>query len=80
MPKDNIERAIKRATEKMSQIIRKWYTKDMALTASRFLIETATDNPTRTVANIRSYFQQTWRFLGTSGCVEFLFEHNAFSK
>ncbi|MGA0030517.1 MAG: YebC/PmpR family DNA-binding transcriptional regulator, partial [Flavobacteriaceae bacterium] len=40
------------------------------------LVETATDNPTRTVANIRSYFNKCGGTLGTSGSVEFLFDHS----
>ena len=39
------------------------------------LVDTATDNPTRTVANIRSYFNKLGGTLGTSGSVEFLFDH-----
>ncbi|NCC74386.1 MAG: YebC/PmpR family DNA-binding transcriptional regulator, partial [Sphingobacteriia bacterium] len=39
------------------------------------LIETATDNTTRTVANIRSYFNKAGGNLGTSGSVEFMFDH-----
>ena len=38
-------------------------------------VETATDNTTRTVANVRSYFNKNGGSLGTSGSLEFLFEH-----
>jgi Uncharacterized conserved protein len=39
------------------------------------LVETATDNPTRTVANVRSYFNKHNGSLGTSGSVDYMFEH-----
>jgi len=45
-----------------------------------FLIETATDNPTRTVANVRSYFNKYDGSLGTSGSVEFMFERKCVFK
>ena len=44
------------------------------------MVVTATDNPTRTVANVRSYFNKYGGSLGTSGSVEFLFEHKSFFK
>jgi len=44
------------------------------------LVETATDNPTRTVANVRSYFNKCNGSLGTSGCVDYLFEHKSMFK
>ena len=40
-----------------------------------YFVETATDNTTRTVANVRSYFNKNGGSLGTSGSLEFLFEH-----
>ena len=40
-----------------------------------FLVETATDNNTRTVANVRSYFTKCGGTLGTSGSVSFMFNH-----
>ncbi|MDL2303544.1 YebC/PmpR family DNA-binding transcriptional regulator, partial [Dysgonomonas sp. OttesenSCG-928-D17] len=43
-------------------------------------VETATDNPTRTVANVRSYFNKHGGSLGTSGSLEFLFEHKCVFK
>ncbi|MBO5374460.1 MAG: YebC/PmpR family DNA-binding transcriptional regulator, partial [Clostridia bacterium] len=45
-----------------------------------FLIETATDNPTRTVANVRSYFNKFGGSLGTSGSVDFMFERKCVFK
>ena len=45
-----------------------------------FMIETATDNPTRTVANVRSYFNKNGGSLGTTGCVDYMFEHKCSFK
>ena len=80
MPKDNIERAIKRATEKDVTDYKEVVYEGYGPYGIAFLIETATDNPTRTVANIRSYFNKHGGSLGTSGCVEFLFEHKCIFK
>ena len=46
----------------------------------RAIIETATDNPTRTVANVRSYFNKFGGSLGTSGSLSFLFDHKSVFK
>ena len=80
MPKDNIERAIKRATEKDVSDYKEVVYEGYGPYGISILIETATDNPTRTVANIRSYFNKHGGSLGTSGCVEFLFEHKSIFK
>lgn len=80
MPKDNIERAIKRATAKDANDYVEMVYEGYAPHGIAVLIETATDNPTRTVANIRSYFNKFNGSLGTSGSVEFLFEHKCFFK
>ena len=59
MPKDRVEAAIKRASGKeMASISKSCYTKDMAPHGVAILVETATDNPTRTVANVRSHFNK----------------------
>ena len=75
MPKDNIERAIKRAVEKDQSDYKEMAYEGYGPHGIAFIIETATDNPTRTVANIRSYFNKFGGALGTSGSVEFMFEH-----
>ncbi len=75
MPKDNIERAIKRATDKSQGDYREVLFEGYAPHGIAVLIETATDNNTRTVANIRSYFNKCNGSLGTSGSVEFMFDH-----
>lgn len=75
MPKDNIERAIKRATDKSQGDFKEVIFEGYAPHGIAILIETATDNNTRTVANIRSYFNKCDGSLGTSGSVEFMFDH-----
>ena len=75
MPKDNIERAIKRASDKSQGAFKEILFEGYAPHGIAILIETATDNNTRTVANIRSYFNKYNGSLGTSGSVEFMFDH-----
>ena len=75
MPKDNIERAIKRASEKNQDNYKEILFEGYAPHGVSVLVETATDNNTRTVANIRSYFNKHEGNLGTSGSVSFMFDH-----
>ncbi len=75
MPKDNIERAIKRASDKSLGDYKEVLFEGYGPHGVAILIETATDNNTRTVANIRSYFNKYNGSLGTSGSVEFMFDH-----
>lgn len=75
MPKDNIERAIKRASDKTQGDYKEVLFEGYGPHGIAVLIETATDNNTRTVANIRSYFNKCGGSLGTSGSVEFMFDH-----
>jgi len=75
MPKDNIERAIKRASDKSQGDYKEVLFEGYAQHGIAILIETATDNNTRTVANVRSYFNKTDGSLGTSGSVVFMFDH-----
>ncbi|PVW13778.1 YebC/PmpR family DNA-binding transcriptional regulator [Marixanthomonas spongiae] len=75
MPKDNIERAIKRASDKSQGDYKEVLFEGYAPHGIAILIETATDNNTRTVANIRSYFNKCDGSLGTSGSVVFMFDH-----
>ena len=76
MPKDNIERAIKRASDKNTEDYKEVLFEGYAPHGIAILIETATDNNNRTVANIRSYFNKCNGSLGTSGSVEFMFDHS----
>ncbi|MCL1973961.1 MAG: YebC/PmpR family DNA-binding transcriptional regulator [Bacteroidetes bacterium] len=80
MPKENIERAIKRAVEKDHSDYKEVVYEGYGPHGVAFMIETATDNPTRTVANIRSYFSKHGGSLGTLGSVEFMFEHKCVFK
>ena len=75
MPKDNIERAIKRASDKNQGDYKEVLFEGYGPHGIAILIETATDNNTRTVANIRSYFNKCDGSLGTSGSVAFMFDH-----
>jgi YebC/PmpR family DNA-binding regulatory protein len=75
MPKDNVERAIKRATDKDTSDYKEVLFEGYAAHGIAVLIETATDNNNRTVANVRSYFNKHNGNFGTSGSVEFMFEH-----
>ena len=74
MPKDNIERAIKKASDKSSENFKEILFEGYAPHGVAILVETASDNNNRTVANIRSYFNKANGNLGVSGSVEFMFE------
>ena len=78
MPKDNIERAIKKASEKSTDNFKEILLEGYAPHGIAILVEAATDNNNRTVANIRSYFNKCDGNLATSGSVEFLFNHLCF--
>ncbi len=75
MPKDNVERAIKRASDKSQGDYKEVLFEGYAPHGIAILVETATDNNTRTVANVRSYFNKCDGNLGTSGSVNFMFDH-----
>jgi YebC/PmpR family DNA-binding regulatory protein len=74
MPKDTIDRAIKRATEKDTKDYKEHVYEGYAAHGVAVLVETATDNTTRTVANIRSYFNKYNGSLGTNGMLDFIFD------
>ena len=75
MPKDTIERAIKKATDKDATDYMEIVYEGYGPFGIAILVEAATDNNTRTVANVRSYFNKYNGSLGTSGSLSFLFEH-----
>ena len=75
MPKENIERAIKKATEKNAGDFKEVVFEGYGPHGIAYLVETPTDNNTRTVANVRSYFTKCGGSLGTSGSVAFMFDH-----
>jgi len=73
MPKDRIEAAIKRASEKDSSNYEEVVYEGYGPYGVAFVVETATDNTTRTVANVRMYFNRGGGSLGTSGSLSFIF-------
>lgn len=75
MPKENVERAIKKATSKDYTDYKEMNYEGYGPYGIAIFVETATDNTTRTVANVRSYFNKHGGSLGTSGSLEFLFQH-----
>lgn len=75
MPKENVERAIRKATDKDVSDYKEMVYEGYGPYGIAMVVETATDNPTRTVANVRSYFNKHGGSLGTSGSLEFLFDH-----
>ncbi len=75
MPKENIERAIKKATESKQGDFKEIIYEGFGPFGIAYLVEAATDNNTRTVANVRSYFTKCGGSLGTSGSVAFMFDH-----
>lgn len=75
MPKENVERAIKKATDKAQGDFKEVTYEGYGPHGIAYLVETATDNNTRTVANVRSYFTKCGGTLGTSGSVSFMFDH-----
>jgi len=74
MPKENVERAIKRAFEKDTSDYKEVVYEAYGPHGVAIVIETATDNTQRTVANIRSYFNKLGGALGTSGMLDFIFD------
>lgn len=75
MPKENVERAIKRAVSKDFTDYKEMNYEGYGPHGIAIFVETATDNTTRTVANVRSYFNKSGGSLGTTGSLEFLFSH-----
>lgn len=80
MPKDTVERAIKKATDKDSSDYKEIVYEGYGPYGIAIVVEAATDNNTRTVANVRSYFNKHGGTLGTQGSLSFLFEHKSVFK
>ncbi|HEV7348061.1 YebC/PmpR family DNA-binding transcriptional regulator [Telluribacter sp.] len=80
MPKDTIERAIKRATAKDQEDYKEMVYEGYGPHGVAILVESTTDNPTRTVANVRSYFNKLGGSLGTMGMLDFLFDRKCIFK
>jgi len=75
MPKDNVERAIKKASDKDTANYKEVLFEGYAPHGIAILVETATDNNNRTVANVRAAFNKCDGTFGTSGSVVFMFDH-----
>lgn len=80
MPKDNVERAIKKAVSKDFTGYKEMVYEGYGPHGIAVLVETQTDNPTRTVANVRSAFTRFGGTLGTSGSLSFIFDRKAVFK
>ncbi|MDA9106995.1 YebC/PmpR family DNA-binding transcriptional regulator [Flavobacteriaceae bacterium] len=74
MPKDNIERAIKKASDKSTENYKEIIFEGYGPFGIAVIVETASDNNNRTVANVRSHFNKCGGNLGTAGSVEFMFD------
>ena len=77
MPKDNVERAIKNAMGKDQKDYKEMVYEGYGPFGIAVLVETATYNTTRTVANVRSVFNKFGGTLGTSGSLDFMFSHKS---
>ncbi len=75
MPKENVERAIKKALSRDEADYKEMVYEGYGPHGIAIVVETATDNTTRTVANIRSYFNRYGGSLGTTGSLQFIFDH-----
>ncbi|MCM1504729.1 MAG: YebC/PmpR family DNA-binding transcriptional regulator [Muribaculum sp.] len=80
MPKDTVERAIKKATDKDAGDYKEISYEGYGPHGIAIFVEAATDNNTRTVANVRSYFNKHGGNLGTQGSLTFLFDHKSVFK
>lgn len=80
MPKDNIERAIKKASDKDTTGYKEVTFEGYGPHGIAIMVEAATDNNQRTVANVRSYFNKCDGNMATTGSVSFMFDHLSFFK
>jgi len=80
MPKDNVERAIKKASDKDTTGYKEVTFEGYGPHGIAVMVEAATDNNQRTVANVRSYFNKCDGNMATTGSVGFMFDHLSFFK
>lgn len=80
MPKDRVEAAIKRASSKDTTGYQEIIYEGFGPHGIAVLVECATDNPTRTVANVRHLFRKYEGVLGNAGSIVFMFDHKAVIK
>ncbi len=78
MPKDNIEAAIKRAAGKDAATFSEINYEGKGPHGVLIFVEAATDNPTRTVANVKAYFNKTGGMMSPTGSLEFMFSRKSF--
>ena len=77
VPRDNIDKAIKKGLGQDGAVMEEINYEGYGLDGVAIYIETLTDNPTRTVSNVRSYFNKYGGSLGTPGCLQFVFERKS---
>lgn len=77
VPRDNIERAIKKGSGEGGENYEEINYEGYGLDGVAIYVEAATDNPTRTIGNVRSYFNRWGGSIGTQGCLQFVFERKA---
>ena len=80
MPKDNIERAIKNASNKNFENYKEVVLEGYSVGGIAVILDCISDNNNRTVGNVRSYFNKTNGNLATNGSVEFIFKKISFFK
>lgn len=80
MPKDRVEAAIKRASDKNTAAFEEVLYEGKGPGGIGIVVETATDNPTRTVANVRMYFTRNGGELGKTGSLSYLFDRKSLFK
>ena len=80
MPKDTVERAIKKATDKDASDYKEIVYEGYGPFGIAIVVQAATDNSARTVANVRSYFTKHGGSLGTQGSLSFMFDHKSVFK
>ena len=80
MPKDRVDAAIKRASSREEKDYQEVVYEGYGPHGVAIVIETATDNPTRTVANVRLYFSRNAGTLGTSGSSDYTFTRKGVFK
>lgn len=77
VPRDNIDRAIKKGSGDTGENYEEISYEGYGLDGVAIYVDAATDNPTRTIGNIRSYFNRWGGSIGTQGCLQFVFERKA---
>lgn len=77
VPKDNVEKAIKKGLNEGGENYEEITYEGYGVEGVAVFVEAATDNPTRTVANVRSFFNKVGGALGKEGCLQFVFERKA---